>query len=545
MLNPSYELPSRFTISRSLLVNKYEDVCAKMSVVLNGVEFVTLTTDMWTSSSTESFMAVTAHFVSNDWKLHSMLLDCSRFVGAHTNNEIRDSIYQICRRWNLHDKVHAIVTDNAANIKLAVKRLGWAHLPCLAHTLNLVVKDAIKLQMEPIRAKVKAIVEYFHRSTSGADLFKAQQKSFFAEQQRAEEREKRQRRNVADDTSAIPLSNLDDDDIAEVAEPVGASGHAIADEAADEDVDGVVETASSSSKNGGTSYKLINDVETRWNSTLYMYERVCMLRNPLVSTLALLKDKKIVLPSLDADDFIVMEEACQILKPFAMVTVELSAEQNVSGSKVVIVLRQIMKSLRAAIRNDNLCATSKNLAQNLLDGLKERYPKVEFDPLLAKASFLDPRFKKYGITLKEAYSKCKDLVLTDIERVARADLYEDQPVAVVTGNEEDVIWGDLDRENASHLQTATSSAAIELRHYVEEAPIDRKCDPLEWWCGREKVYPRMAKLARKNLSLVATSVPSERVFSAAGEVLSKKRNRLSNNNVQKIVVLHGNQRYFQ
>lgn len=67
--------------------------------------------------------------------------------------------------------IYAVVTDNAANIVAAVKRTGWAHVPCFAHSLNLVVQEGLKC-VETIRSKVKSIVEYFHRSTvANAKLF--------------------------------------------------------------------------------------------------------------------------------------------------------------------------------------------------------------------------------------------------------------------------------------------------------------------------------------------------------------------------------------
>lgn len=38
------------------------------------------------------------------------------------------------------DKILAVVTDNGANMVAAVHKAEWAHYPCFAHTLNLVVK---------------------------------------------------------------------------------------------------------------------------------------------------------------------------------------------------------------------------------------------------------------------------------------------------------------------------------------------------------------------------------------------------------------------
>lgn len=204
-----------------------------------------------------------------------------------------------------------------------------------------------------------------------------------------------------------------------------------------------------------------------------------------------------------------------------------------------------MKTLKDTTRNKRTQYATVELASNLLQGLATRYPQVENNLLLAKATFLDPRFKRNGIMDASAKQKCKDAIRTDVAAIAHEDEYSAPPMTPHANDFDDVLWGQFDRENAAaHVTTSSNSATIELRQYGEEPPLDRKKDPLDWWKAREVMYPRLAKLARKNLSLVPTSVPSERVFSSAGEILRKKRNRLSNDSVQKIVVLHGNQSYF-
>jgi len=45
-------------------------------------------------------------------------------------------------------------------------------------------------------------------------------------------------------------------------------------------------------------------------------------------------------------------------------------------------------------------------------------------------------------------------------------------------------------------------------------------------------------LAKKYLSVVATSVPCERLFSEAGQVISQKRNRLSPDRVNQLLFLN-------
>lgn len=60
---------------------------------------------------------------------------------------------------------------------------------------------------------------------------------------------------------------------------------------------------------------------------------------------------------------------------------------------------------------------------------------------------------------------------------------------------------------------------------------DANLTVLEWWKTNEHVYPHLALLAKKYLSCQESSVPSEKVFSLAREIVNEKRCRISANNV--------------
>jgi hypothetical protein len=53
-------------------------------------------------------------------------------------------------------------------------------------------------------------------------------------------------------------------------------------------------------------------------------------------------------------------------------------------------------------------------------------------------------------------------------------------------------------------------------------------------------YPHLSILARKYLGIVATSVPSEMLFSVTGNIVNTKRSLLDPSNVEKLVFLHDN-----
>ncbi|KAJ4945477.1 hypothetical protein JOQ06_023162 [Pogonophryne albipinna] len=61
--------------------------------------------------------------------------------------------------------------------------------------------------------------------------------------------------------------------------------------------------------------------------------------------------------------------------------------------------------------------------------------------------------------------------------------------------------------------------------------------PLQWWSTHEGAHPQRSALARKYLGSPATSVPCERLFSLAGNIVQKKRAALSSENVNRLVCL--------
>lgn len=76
--------------------------------------------------------------------------------------------------------------------------------------------------------------------------------------------------------------------------------------------------------------KLKQDVVTRWNSTYDMLRRLVEIKDAITATLAVIRAEI----SLSPDDWAIVEAAIPILKLFYDVTVEVSAEKNVTLSKV-------------------------------------------------------------------------------------------------------------------------------------------------------------------------------------------------------------------
>lgn len=128
---------------------------------------VCLTTDCWTSINNQSFIAITAHYLDKDFKFKSILLECVPFEETHTSLNLSYEIQSVITNWDLENKVILVVSDNAYNIKGAITMLDLKHFRCYAHSLNLIVQDALKI---PFISNIisKVIVGHFKRSSNAS-----------------------------------------------------------------------------------------------------------------------------------------------------------------------------------------------------------------------------------------------------------------------------------------------------------------------------------------------------------------------------------------
>ena len=169
-LNPSYSLPSRKTLS-AWIGAKARQVKADVKEGLKALHKVSVTCDMWTSRATEGYLTVTAHGISDDFKLINIVLDTVCMHVAHTGDNQADVVMKVLDEWYLKGKVFAVVTDNASSAVRCVTKLirkGYAeiHIRCSAHTLQLCVNDVLKSSgvVADMLKRCKDTVALFHHS---------------------------------------------------------------------------------------------------------------------------------------------------------------------------------------------------------------------------------------------------------------------------------------------------------------------------------------------------------------------------------------------
>lgn len=162
------------------------------------------------------------------------------------------------------------------------------------------------------------------------------------------------------------------------------------------------------------------------------------------------------------------------------------------------------------------------------------------------ATYLDPRFKKMYISPDDLVSvegkiaREMDLALLSAESVAAGTSTVTNP-ARQHRQAHDSLWGSHDEVlvvNSGRGSTAAESI-MALQLFNRESVVPRKTDPLKWWNSRNMGSQKyLYEVAMKFMSVPATSVPSERVFSKAGQLITERQNRLSGKNIDMLLFLN-------
>ncbi|KAF2881919.1 hypothetical protein ILUMI_24249 [Ignelater luminosus] len=412
--------------------------------------------------STRSFLGITAHFgVGNE--LLSITLGVYQSNERHTSEHIAEMLLKTCTEWGIdRDKISSVVTDNTANMVKAIDlAFGKKHIPCFAHTLNLVAQNSMQqcTELRSLITKVKDIVTWFKQSNIASnELRKATQK----------------------------------------------------------------ET------------KLIQEVPTRWNSTYHMIERFLELRTIVNDIIIRYKNAP---PMLTASELSILSSVLQVLRLIEAATKKVSADKHCTSSKVIPLIHCLLLKIKPLKLEESL---AKELQSVILKEIDKRMGVIERVTSLAIATILDPRFKKMHFTdpiaCSSAVAKVKEFMKATIQNeVVESDSsdHSDKP------EDNFSLWDDHHKLVYKSWKTAKSDDAIsdELSIYLR-SPVGRlNKNPLEIWNDLKIQLPKLHTIAYKYLTMVGTSVPSERLFSKAAQIVNQQRNRLKGKRLNKLLFL--------
>lgn len=84
-------------------------------------------------------------------------------------------------------------------------------------------------------------------------------------------------------------------------------------------------------------------------------------------------------------------------------------------------------------------------------------------------------------------------------------------------------------------KTSKELAYDEIKKYRDVASLSLDGKVLDWWKAHQAEFPLLVDLAKTYLCIPGTSVPSERVFSTAGDIVHSERSVLSSEHVDQLI----------
>ena len=157
--------------------------------------------------------------------------------------------------------------------------------------------------------------------------------------------------------------------------------------------------------------------------------------------------------------------------------------------------------------------------------LDEKYSDPVKDEILDMCSLVEPRFRTTYID-PDNVEQVKNRAVAELMSPANNSTPQ-QPCTAVQVRQEDaqpppkkkMTLAAFFKKNAavsSPNQSEEEKIETELKSYLLTPDVDPDTNPLEWWKRHQPNFPRLSVLAKKYLTIPATSAPSERVFSVGG-----------------------------
>lgn len=275
-----------------------------------------------------------------------------------------------------------------------------------------------------------------------------------------------------------------------------------------------------------TDLKLIQHIEIRWNSTLFMLERFYEIKGHVGQALTEAASSTDPPAMVSPANLEAIGELIQLLKPAEEVTENVSGEKYVSISLVIPSIKCAIRAMRQVPVKTRVGLLAK---EALLQNFSARFKNDPTNSLFQKAMLLDPRFKKLHF---QSAMQAKDVVkiVNEELKALKGEKRQQQTIVGTKSNESKPtgIWAFHYEEEAKQNVTYEeeySPICLELSSYLKKKTLPLNTDPLDYWTEEQINSPELSELALSYLTLPATSVPCERVFSCSKDWLDRHRQR--------------------
>ncbi|XP_044751633.1 zinc finger BED domain-containing protein 4-like [Coccinella septempunctata] len=295
-------------------------------------------------------------------------------------------------------------------------------------------------------------------------------------------------------------------------------------------------------------HSMIQDIEVRWNSTYNMLER--LLEQKTAINLYSLEHGRI--ENLSTSDWELIKNLTDVLKFFYEATLDLSFD-SACISVVIPLISLLNRKLQT--RSENESEDMRNMKTRLHESMNQRFAYIKGHPALITSTLLDPRFKNLYLNSDEVDIATKEIknhlkmYTDDISETISEDPQPSCSSSIASSEKGEGLWDAHDKSSCRSLETSEmddgdrlSNVKRLMQAYLSEPRLQRNADIYSY--RNSSPFVSLRKAALKFLSAPPTSVSSEQLFSAAGQIYSDRRSNLRGENVDKLLFLTYNIRLF-
>ncbi|GBP73536.1 Zinc finger BED domain-containing protein 4 [Eumeta japonica] len=230
------------------------------------------------------------------------------------------------------------------------------------------------------------------------------------------------------------------------------------------------------------------------------------------------------------------------------------------SSNLKLLSKQKLQKLQKITESsdENGSEVMRSMKTKLHESMNRRFAYVQGHAALITSTLLDPRFKNTYLNSDEV-----DIATMEIENHMRIYADNSRETAGTSDQEpsssyrlspyekDGGLWDFHDKSTSQAIQSSDASdkddlstqAKKNIEIYLAEPRLQRNADICSYWDCSPSVSLR--KVALKYLSAPPTTVSSEQLFSAAGQIYSDRRSNLLGENVDKLLFLTYNIRLFR
>ncbi|GAU19720.1 hypothetical protein TSUD_78450 [Trifolium subterraneum] len=475
-LNPNAVTPTRNVIE-AYVSHLYAKEKLKLKQELATIpNRISLSFDLWTSCTTETYICLTAHFVDANWKLNSKVLNFY-LVYAPTGGEMCERILELLNDWGIEKKIFSLTLDDSfekVNLQEQLKtQLGlqngllcdgkFFHVHCFARVFKLIVEEGLKLVSDAVY-KIRESIWFVRDEKNTREKFK------------------------------------------ECIEKVGG-------------VD--------------SSVRLHLDKSMNVNSIYLMLESAVKYRR-VFESLHLYDDNYKLCPSVE--EWKRVEKMCAFLLPFSETANMLNGTTNPASNLCFLQVWKVQCVLVESLRDED--EVIKRMAERMMSEFEKYWD--EYSVVLALGAVLDPRMKFSTLAYcysKLDPSTCEQK-LQQVKR--KLYMLFDEYVSKNTSGLKRIIQDQslplqkklkslshslFDELKVHHQQLVTQTGKSQLDIYLDESDLDFRCyedmDVLQWWKSNNNRFPDLSILACDLLSVPITTVASDFEFCMGSRVFNK------------------------